>query len=157
MWTTIWIVNGIIQSILKRGIEPFIISFIIMLMPYIVQAIIKGLDGLDDRWRVKQCLEKERKKDIENSCAYRQQGAYRGHYHQKSKFPFQGVRFFHFIYPQGKFLCYKFIIGKAFETCNQFSPKKAIKSRNIYSISPKYRVYCYCLKEQGQGFYMTAF
>ena len=86
-------------------------------------------------------LEKERKKDIENSCAYRQQGAYRGHYHQKSKFPFQGVRFFHFIYPQGKFLCYKFIIGKAFETCNQFSPKKAKKSRNIYGISPKYRVY----------------
>ena len=51
----------------------------------------------------------------------------------------------------------KFIIGKAFETCNQFSPKKAKKSRNIYSISPKYRVYCYCLKEQGQGFYVTAF
>lgn len=64
VWTTIWIVNGIIQSILKRGIEPFIISFIIMLMPYIVQAIIKGLDGLDDRWRVKQCLEKERKREI---------------------------------------------------------------------------------------------
>ena len=73
-------------------------------------------------------LEKERKKDIENSCAYRQQGAYRGHYHQKSKFPFQGVRFFHFIYPQGKFLYYKFIIGKAFDTCNQFSPKKAKKA-----------------------------
>lgn len=49
---------------IKRGIEPFIISFIIMLMPYIVQAIIKGLDGLDDRWRVKQCLEKERKREI---------------------------------------------------------------------------------------------
>ena len=53
-----------IQSILKRGIEPFVISFVIMLMPYIVQAIIKGLDGLDDRWRVKQCLEKERKREI---------------------------------------------------------------------------------------------
>lgn len=61
VWTTIWIVNGIIQSILKRGIEPFAISFVIMLMPYIVQAIIKGLDGLDDRWRVKQCLEKKEK------------------------------------------------------------------------------------------------
>ena len=55
VWTTIWIVNGIIQSILKRGIEPFVISFVI---------IIKGLDGLDDRWRVKQCLEKERKREI---------------------------------------------------------------------------------------------
>ena len=42
----------------------FVISFVIMLMPYIVQAIIKGLDGLDDRWRVKQCLEKERKREI---------------------------------------------------------------------------------------------
>ena len=61
VWTTIWIVNGIIQSISKRGIEPFAISFVIMLMPYIVQAIIKGLDGLDDRWRVKQCLEKKEK------------------------------------------------------------------------------------------------
>lgn len=30
-------------------------------MPYIVQAIIKGLDGLDDRWRVKQCLEKKKR------------------------------------------------------------------------------------------------
>ena len=35
------IVNGIIQSISKRGIEPFAISFVIMLMPYIVQAILK--------------------------------------------------------------------------------------------------------------------
>ena len=63
MWTTIWIVNGIIQSISKRGIEPFAISFVIMLMPYIVQAIIKGLDGLDDRWS-KAVPGKERKREI---------------------------------------------------------------------------------------------
>lgn len=63
-WTTIWIAGGIIQSILKRGIALFVISFAIMLIPYIVQWLIKKLDGLDAVRRTEQRLKKERQREM---------------------------------------------------------------------------------------------
>lgn len=63
-WTVIWIAGGIIQSVLKRAIAPFVISFAIMLIPYIVQWLIKKLDGLDAVWRTEQRLKKERQREL---------------------------------------------------------------------------------------------
>lgn len=63
-WTVIWIAGGIIQSVLKRDIAPFIICFAIMLIPYIVQWIVRKLDGLDAVWRTEQRLKKERQREL---------------------------------------------------------------------------------------------
>lgn len=63
-WTIIWIVGGIIQSIGKRGIAPFIISFAIMMIPYIAQWLIKKLDGLDAIWRTEHRFKKERQREL---------------------------------------------------------------------------------------------
>ncbi len=63
-WATIWFVGGIIQSVCKRGIAPFVISFAIMLIPYAIKGIIRKLDEMDARWRIEHRLEKERKREF---------------------------------------------------------------------------------------------